>query len=161
MVPSLPLPSPMSSPPVERESRREYEPLLGNVGAARRWAARLAIEWGHPDPAPTVALVAGELAANAVLHGCFRQRPFGVRVVLHGAALRVEVSDGRADRLPFRRSAGPQETFGRGLLLVEAVADRWGVTVDAGGKTVWAEVDVPPEGSAGRAGEWAGAAARG
>ncbi|MBB0243094.1 hypothetical protein FNQ90_02950 [Streptomyces alkaliphilus] len=110
----------------------------------RGGATRLAIEWGHPDPAPTVALVAGELAANAVLHGCSRQRPFGVRVVLHGAALRVEVSDGRADRLPFRRSAGPQETFGRGLLLVEAVADRWGVTVDAGGKTVWAEVDVSP-----------------
>lgn len=57
--------------------------------------------------------------------------------------LRIEVTDTRGDALPVREraAAGPAES-GYGLLLVEELADRWGVR---GGptpcKTVWAELD--------------------
>lgn len=64
------------------------------------------------------------------------------------AALRIEVSDARGERLP----DGPTETDtpietdgegGRGLLLVAALSLAWGVTERAVGKTVWAELPCP------------------
>ncbi|MGA5554892.1 ATP-binding protein [Streptomyces lavendulocolor] len=61
-----------------------------------------------------------------------------------GGVLRVEVTDTRADDLPRRRSSAPDAESGRGLLLVEALADRWGAGAGpAPQKTVWAELDLP------------------
>jgi hypothetical protein len=58
--------------------------------------------------------------------------------------LRLEVSDAGSGR-PEVRAPGDDETGGRGLLLVEALAHRWGVEERAGGigKTVWAELKAP------------------
>ncbi|MFE2496026.1 ATP-binding protein [Streptomyces scopuliridis] len=44
------------------------------------------------------------------------------------------------ERLPVVRAATDQECFGRGLLIVEQVADRWGVEPRTVGKTVWCEL---------------------
>lgn len=60
--------------------------------------------------------------------------------------LRIEVSDTRGDQLPSVRADGPSEDAesGRGLLLVEALAESWGVTVGPPPrKTVWAECALP------------------
>ncbi|MER8001589.1 ATP-binding protein [Streptomyces sp. NPDC095613] len=139
------------SPPVLREDRLSYTPTAGSVRLARRRAERLVAEWGFPELAWTTALLVSELGSNALLHGCLRDRLFQVRVVLHPRALRVEVSDPRGERLPAPRVADDDECFGRGLLIVGQLADRWGVEPRDVGKTVYAEIDVlavaPPDGS--------------
>ncbi|MEU2539379.1 ATP-binding protein [Streptomyces iakyrus] len=105
-------------------------------------------ERGHPpasDVSCAVALVVGELAANAVRHGRVPGREFGLRLVLDRAAgvPRVEVTDAAsAKRLPaIAPPSFPEGESGRGLLLVDALAERWGSTARSPvGKTVWAEL---------------------
>ncbi|MGX1547646.1 ATP-binding protein [Streptomyces adustus] len=114
---------------------------------ARRLAAHRLDVWGVPYGSPasdTVALVVAELAANAVLHGRVPGRDFELRLRCDrtAAVVRVEVADTHPGRpQPGRPGAGPADADGgRGLLLVAAVATRWGVDGRSGpGKTVWAE----------------------
>ncbi|GHA71697.1 ATP-binding protein [Streptomyces tauricus] len=113
---------------------------------ARRLTVQQFTEWtGFPydsDPARAVALVTAELASNAVRHGSLPGRDFRLALHLLPGHLRIEVTDTRPERLPPAVTPQPaDETSGRGLLLVQAYADRWGHTVhDAYTKTVWAEV---------------------
>ncbi|WP_043486604.1 MULTISPECIES: ATP-binding protein [Streptomyces] len=94
------------------------------------------------------ALIVAELAANAATHGHVPGRDFELRLTLTGAVLRIEVSDTRGEKrppCPGELAALPSvvET-GRGLLLVEALADRWSVLDRVPvGKTVRAELDLP------------------
>ncbi|GGR13620.1 hypothetical protein GCM10010497_14730 [Streptomyces cinereoruber] len=120
---------------------------------ARRFAVQQFTEWtGLPydsDPARAVALVTAELASNAVRHGSLPGRDFRLTLLLLPGRFRVEVTDTRPERLPPTGVTQPaDETSGRGLLLVQAYADRWGCTVrDAYTKTVWAEVPLSTSGS--------------
>ncbi|SEQ46045.1 ATP-binding protein [Streptomyces radiopugnans] len=127
---------------------------------ARRLAVQQFAEWtGLPhgcDAAHAVALVTAELAANAVTHGSLPGRDFRLTLLLshepavhepvphEPAAMRIEVTDTRPERLPRHPAADPgppDEVSGRGLLLVAVYARRWGCEVrDAFTKTVWAEV---------------------
>jgi len=134
----------MAEPPTTSESlfhedSLDYTPLAHSVTLARRRATRLVAEWGHPALAGDVAVVVSELMSNALLHGSLRDRLIRVRISLTAAALRVEVSDPRGERLPCPRPADVTDQFGRGLLLVAALADRWGVEPRSIGKTVYAE----------------------
>ncbi|MDG9704417.1 anti-sigma regulatory factor [Streptomyces sp. DH37] len=102
-------------------------------------------------PTGTAAQITAELAGNAVLHGRVPGRDFrlGLRVTGNGdgVTLRIEVSDARGDRCPAvpRPPAPVEAESGRGLLLVEALADRWGVeTWPPPRKTVWAELTLLP-----------------
>ncbi|MER7664556.1 ATP-binding protein [Streptomyces sp. NPDC096193] len=121
---------------------------------ARQLAVQQFTEWtGLPydsDPARTVALVTAELASNAVRHGSLPGRDFRLALLLLPDRFRVEVTDTRPERLP-PPPVTPQpaeETSGRGLLIVQSYADRWGSTVrDAYTKTVWAEVQLRTTGS--------------
>ncbi|MHB9861681.1 ATP-binding protein [Streptomyces sp. YIM S03343] len=77
---------------------------------------------------------------NALLHGSLRDRLIRVRLTVDAAGLRIEVSDPRGERLPTARDARGEEQFGRGLVIVGMLADKWGVCPrPAVGKTVWAE----------------------
>ncbi|PNG19896.1 ATP-binding protein [Streptomyces cahuitamycinicus] len=115
---------------------------------ARRHAVRGMEERGHPpasDVSCAVALVVGELAANAVQHGRVPGRESGLLLALDRAAglLRVEVADAAsAKRLPTAApSSCPDGESGRGLLLVDVLAVRWGTAPRSPvGKTVWAEL---------------------
>ncbi|WP_199578171.1 ATP-binding protein, partial [Streptomyces sp. CRB46] len=64
-----------------------------------------------------------------------------------GTTLRIEVTDTRGEALPRPQTPAPDAEHGRGLLLVEALAHRWGVTEGRfPRKTVWAELRcAPPE----------------
>lgn len=114
---------------------------------ARRFAVRCMEAWGHPpasDVSCAVALVVGELAANAVQHGRTPGHDFGLRLALDAVAglVRVEVADAAAAKRPpaSAPSSCPDGESGRGLLLVEALAVRWGwAPRHPVGKTVWAE----------------------
>lgn len=115
---------------------------------ARRLVANRMDAWGFAyDSAAseTVTLVVAELAANAVRHGRVSGRGFRVRLVLREGVVRVEVADVRTERLPVLREVpDASDEGGRGLLLVAALAERWGVEPRPGlaYKVVWAEVVV-------------------
>lgn len=118
---------------------------------ARRLATLLLDLWGVPYGGPasdTVTLLVAELASNAALHGRVPGRDFELRLGYDVATgvVRVEVSDTHPERPnPPGPEAGVLEG-GRGLLLVEALASRWGVDERQGpGKTVWAEYTVRRE----------------
>ncbi|MFE7896034.1 ATP-binding protein [Streptomyces sp. NPDC057424] len=108
---------------------------------ARLLAERQLDEWGEAYDA--AAQVVAELASNAVLHGRVQGRDFRLALKLHAdRTLRIEVTDARGDRIP--RLPGPvadDAEGGRGLRIVDAYADRWGLTrAPAGAKTLWAEL---------------------
>ncbi|MFF9216536.1 ATP-binding protein [Streptomyces viridosporus] len=123
---------------------------------ARLFVAHCLDTWGHPydsDVNETLTLITAELSANAVRHGRVPGRDFHVRLAAEadGGRLRVEVSDTRAERRPAVTAppapgAESESESGRGLLLVTALADDWGVTDrrSGPGKTVWAAVDTAP-----------------
>lgn len=130
--------------PVLRQDRLDYTPTAGSVRLARRRAVRLVGEWGWAGLAGTAGLLVSELATNALLHGCLRDRLFRVRLQLTASTLRIEVSDPRGERLPRLRLPEDDECFGRGLLIVAELADRWGIEPRTVGKTVWAECHLGP-----------------
>ncbi|MFI1352629.1 ATP-binding protein [Streptomyces sp. NPDC020898] len=107
--------------------------------------------WGIPydsDASEAVAVIVAELAANAVTHGRVPGRDFELRLALVTGGVRVEVTDSRSGSRPPGpgdvRAPLPLAESGRGLVVVDAVADRWEVLDrEPPGKTVRAEVDVP------------------
>ncbi|WP_406422498.1 ATP-binding protein [Streptomyces sp. NBC_00873] len=119
---------------------------------ARRLVLHQLDAWGVPHgsgASDTAAVLVAELAANAVTHGRVPGRDFEVTAEILGRTLRIEVSDTRGEIRPpapgAPRPAMPSlSETGRGLLLVEALADRWDVLDRVPvGKTVVAELDLP------------------
>ncbi|WP_329311226.1 ATP-binding protein [Streptomyces sp. NBC_01262] len=111
-------------------------------------------EWGigyDSTESDAAGAIVAELAANAATHGRVPGRDFEVSLMLGEAQLRIEVADARGERRPAVPAVPgrPEGETGRGLLVVEVMADRWGVRGRSGpGKTVWAEVDLPGAGPA-------------
>lgn len=100
-------------------------------------------EWGLPlHPAEHIV---AELAVNAATHGRVPGRDFRLTLYVVGDTVRIEVTDTRGDRLPHIELPAPDAESGRGLVLVDALADRWGVAPGPRPrKTVWAEIDLSP-----------------
>jgi anti-sigma regulatory factor (Ser/Thr protein kinase) len=84
------------------------------------------------------ALVVTELVSNAIAHG---DSPPTLTVGWDGRTVHLGVFD-RGGGRPVVQYAEPTDTGGRGVALVDSVADRWGVTEGDGGKTVWADVEL-------------------
>ncbi|MEU1328454.1 ATP-binding protein [Streptomyces sp. NPDC005865] len=116
---------------------------------ARRMARYRLDGWGIPyggEISERAAQIIAELAANAATHGRVAGRDFELRLTCTGEAVRIEVSDARTERCPTQepRRPDPDDESGRGLLLVAALADEWGVARRDVGKTVWAWIDRRP-----------------
>ena len=122
---------------------RAFEADPGAIGAARSFVTSR--DGVDGELADSLALVTSELASNAVLHA---RTPFVVRVGTVDGHVRVSVFDHSA-RLPERRPHGPDSVTGRGLAIIESLADVWGVEVVDGGKWVWAVVGAEDRGSVG------------
>lgn len=115
---------------------------------ARRLAVKRMDQWGHPpasDTSCTVALIVGELAANAVCHGLVPGREFALHLAytFSSGLIRIEMADANPTRPPVHPApAGHEDESGRGLFLVDFLADRWGSAPRTPlGKTVWAELE--------------------
>ncbi|MEW2519016.1 ATP-binding protein [Actinacidiphila alni] len=97
--------------------------------ARRRARAYLTARGCSADACDTAALLVSELVTNAVRHTASPTVICSVR--RDGRLVRVEVEDhgnlGSADEGPVLRDSGTHEVSGRGLLLVDAVCDEWGV----------------------------------
>ncbi|GGV23916.1 hypothetical protein GCM10010495_44480 [Kitasatospora herbaricolor] len=132
MLPHL-LTPPVGAPPGFRFDIRPTATPDG-VGTVRR-LLRDALVAVHLDP-DTPCLLLSELLTNALVHG----DTASVIMELRAGRLLIAVADhspARVERLP----ECSERTSGRGLALVEALADAWGVSpFGAGGKAVWATV---------------------
>ncbi|MFC8099112.1 ATP-binding protein [Streptomyces sp. NPDC057363] len=128
-------------------SVRNFSVQLSPTPRGARLARLLATEqlrsWGLPlDPARHLV---AELANNAADHGRVPGRDFRLTLYVVGDTLRIEVTDTRGQELPEPRTPAADAESGRGLLLVEALADRWGVVEGRfPRKTVWAELRCTP-----------------
>lgn len=122
--------------PSEKFFRRERR----SVPAARRFAHEFLAGSGlaGAERSGDVLLCVSELATNALVHGVPPGRQFRVFLRYDGHVLRVEVHDSGGG-IPHVDEAGDADEGGRGLLLVAALADKWGVGERELGKVVWAE----------------------
>ncbi|MER8068928.1 ATP-binding protein [Streptomyces sp. NPDC094034] len=112
-----------------------------SVGRAREV---LHTQVGLPgDPGETAALLLSELVTNALRHGSPPGREIAVTLERADGLLRLEVEDA-GDYLPRPRTPDLEDECGRGLALVAALADDWGVAPRRGpGKRVWVTLKVP------------------
>ncbi|MGR8007670.1 ATP-binding protein [Streptomyces hypolithicus] len=154
-----PLPGPQAAqaPVTVRVFTQRFSSTPLGARLARHLAVHSLHGWGIPygsTASDTASLLVAELAANAVTHGRVPGRDFelGLRLTvglrLTAQTLYIDVSDTRGERRPpdpgELTEPGPIADAGRGLLLVEALADRWSVRARLPvGKTVRAELDLP------------------
>jgi len=112
---------------------RGFPATLDSVAGARRFSAEALA--GSPDRLlDAVTLMVSELATNALVHAVTE---FGVSVQRNGSQVRVEVSDGGGG-VPEVLSPTSSEPHGRGLRIVEHLADAWGTRESpSGGKVIW------------------------
>jgi anti-sigma regulatory factor (Ser/Thr protein kinase) len=103
-----------------------------SVAAARRFIVR-ALDDVPAGLRERAELIVSELATNAVRHA---QSGFSIAVKEADGTVRVEVTDTGSGQ-PKTRLPEPLEPSGRGLLIVGAMSDDWGVTECQVGKTVW------------------------
>ncbi|WP_172386979.1 ATP-binding protein [Streptomyces sp. MNP-20] len=118
----------------ERFYRRERQ----SIPAARAFAREVLAAWAVQRRVDDIALCVSELTTNALVHGAPPGRGFKLRLLRDGGGVRIEVHDS-GDGTPRLVGEGVADESGRGLLLVAALADRWGVAERRPGKVVWAE----------------------
>lgn len=117
------------------ERARRFAPDAVNVRAAREFVADELFDQGFRGDPDVVLLLASELVTNAVRHAA---TPFEIAVDVRGdGEVVVAVEDGDVEHQPKIRHPGPEETNGRGLLLVDQLASRWGSDRTGRGKSVW------------------------
>lgn len=108
-------------------------------GMARRRTREALEQRGLHHAVDVAVLVVSELATNAILHA---RTDFDVRLSFSATHVRIEVHDG-SNAGGFVRHFTAQSTSGRGLRMVESVAESWGIERNTGaGKTIWAELPV-------------------
>lgn len=117
------------------------DPIAPAAGSARRALHSAAIFGAAAEP--DALLLVSELVTNSIVHAGHGGRD-AIRVwaASHGSMTRVEVCDrARGDTLPtMRPEPPPYATGGRGLLLVDALSDRWGMDTCECGTCVWFEL---------------------
>jgi anti-sigma regulatory factor (Ser/Thr protein kinase) len=110
------------------------------VTAARRFVRDVLSDHSR-ETVEAAELMASELATNCVRHA---RTDFEMAIHDKGQ-VRIEVRDSGGGR-PRVLSPAPQEPSGRGLRIVEAMADAWGVVPGSDGKAVWFTVPRPEPG---------------
>src|SRR5215469_6059271 len=127
-------------------ARRTFPGLPGQVSVARRWLAQMIDGFAAIDDA---LLACSELATNAIMHTDSGQPggSFTVRLAIRQDTVRIEVLD-QGGTAAGRQDAGGYEAGdteeasqrGRGLTIVTAITDAWGISGDHAGRTTWCEI---------------------
>jgi anti-sigma regulatory factor (Ser/Thr protein kinase) len=124
-------------------SRRTWKlPFLAEAEevAALRRTLRLHLElWGLQGLSEAAELCVSELVANVIKH-VGPGTPTTLAVRMSGARLRIEVHDPDPRALPTLADADSDAETGRGMALIDAITDRWGVDLTAGRKATWCEL---------------------
>ncbi|MFD5034458.1 ATP-binding protein [Streptomyces sp. NPDC058405] len=120
------------------------------VGLARLELRKALAGWGLATLEEAAVLVLSELLTNAGRHAHVSPgREIETRYLRISDSLRIEVHDASSE-LPEPRTAELDACDGRGLALVDVLADEWGVSDRNGpGKMVWAQLSLPPRADGG------------
>ncbi len=139
-----PPPTRQNSPVAGRVFRQRFSATPFGARLARHLALYQLYVWDIPygsEASDTAALLVAELATNAVTHDRVPGRDFELSLGLTARTLTIEVSDARREWRPPQPGEPAEADGGRGLLLVEALADRWAVfDREPVGKTARAEL---------------------
>jgi anti-sigma regulatory factor (Ser/Thr protein kinase) len=122
-----------------RDTRR-FPNSPSSVTQARRFVQEL-LAGAPPDVVETVAVMTSELATNSIRHAASE---FEVDVDRRARGIRVEVTD-QGTGMPTVLSPDPMQPSGRGLFIVDKLADDWGVVASRtrNATTVWFSVNIP------------------
>jgi anti-sigma regulatory factor (Ser/Thr protein kinase) len=113
----------------------DWSALPGNVSEARQFVCGHLADHGLGAITDDVRLVVSELVTNAVMHA---RTPFTVMVSREDGTVQLAVTDGMAYLPELVHGELWSDTRGRGLFMVDAYSQTWGVRATAAGKTVWA-----------------------
>jgi serine/threonine-protein kinase RsbW len=120
-------------------------PVTGQTPSLARQATREVLAgWRVTHMEETAILLVSELVTNSVRHACTQGSRLALRLEIARTSLRIEIHDGDP-RWPEPSTTTGLDESGFGLVLVDALADKWGVRDTATGKAVWAELDVRRE----------------
>jgi anti-anti-sigma regulatory factor len=111
------------------------EPVVGAARRSRELVTEACGRWDRPGLAGPACIVVTEMVNNVVAHV---HTPMSVLLALRGDVMTVAVRDRSATVPRFTGPVAPTSYGGRGLLLIDSVAERWGSLVLADGKVVWA-----------------------
>lgn len=110
------------------------------VVARVRRAMRLHLSlWGLSDLEDLAQICVSELVANVINH-VGPGTPVTLKVSTDGAHLRIELADPDTRALPTLIAPMSDAESGRGLMILDAVSDRWGVLSRVDSKVVWCEL---------------------
>ncbi|GGL01660.1 ATP-binding protein [Mangrovihabitans endophyticus] len=142
----------MDLPAVADRLDAELDPVVGAARVTRQIITDACRRWAMPDLAGSACIVATEMVNNGVAHA-----RTGMTLLLsrradpRGDQLQVAVRDHSRAAPTFTGPVPPESYGGRGLVLIDSVADRWGCLPLDDGKVVWAvlwpESDIPPPGA--------------
>lgn len=119
------------------ELRTTLPGKASSAGAGRRFVDDALARWGCQHLVEDARLLTSELITNAIVHV---HSEVLLVVALDQDVVRVEVHDRDDTELPLiPGQPGPEDRGGRGLLIVDALADRWGTERESTGKYVWFE----------------------
>ncbi|MFF2128190.1 SpoIIE family protein phosphatase [Streptomyces olivochromogenes] len=124
------------------------------ISGARQQLREMLHDWASADQRDSAVLLVSEMLTNVLVHT--DADALLVAEVTGGAddrRMRVEVTDA-SDDLPHRRHPGELASSGRGLMLVEFLADAWGVDPRGEGKSIWFEFYEASGGDGEAAGDW-------
>jgi serine phosphatase RsbU (regulator of sigma subunit)/anti-sigma regulatory factor (Ser/Thr protein kinase) len=110
------------------------------IADARQELRDVLHDWAQPEQVDAGTLLVSELLANVLVH---TDQDAALLVEVWDTTperrLHVEVAD-RSDDLPHKRSPGEMSSSGRGLILMDVLADQWGVHPRGDGKCIWFEL---------------------
>ena len=114
------------------------------LSEVRMWTTKIL---GDVPEAADVVQIVSELAANAVLHTASGEEggSFTLHIATYANRWQIRMDDHGGPTAPAVLTPATDDEAGRGLAIVEALADAWGVVGDEYGRAVWAEVGIPEE----------------
>jgi anti-sigma regulatory factor (Ser/Thr protein kinase) len=138
-------------PPLRRTMLTVAQAEPERIAVARRHLRELLHDWASQDQLDSAVLLVSEVLTNVLVH-TDADALLVAQVGGDGGRrrLRVEVTD-TSDDLPHKRHPGELASSGRGLMLIELLADEWGVEPRGEGKSIWFELH-EADGSAGSTG---------
>ena len=119
----------------------DLPPVVTSVPAARHLTLELLRAWDVPHDREDAALLVTELVSNVVDH-VGGEASFTLQLELSDQWLRIGVIDGSSIR-PVVRELSMDNPRGRGMRMVQTIADRWGADEHLDGKRVWFELRSP------------------
>ncbi|MDG5801603.1 SpoIIE family protein phosphatase [Streptomyces ossamyceticus] len=132
-------------PPVRRTALTVAQAEPERIAGARQQVRELLHDWTCPDQVDSAVLLVSEMLTNVLVH---TDADALLVVEMTGDSgkrrMRIEVTDA-SDDLPHKRRPGELASSGRGLVLMDVLADAWGVDPRGDGKSIWFELHEPSE----------------